>query len=552
MADEVRLPGVTGQIRLVAGLRWRILRNNMRNKNRRLDAIGLIISSILGAVFVVGLSFAFFAGASAFLTRDRVAWMGLLFWAIFLWWQWMPILIAGFSPSFSFRTLLRFPVSFSAFYVIGIAYGLADSAAVASLVWLAAMCAAVAVTKVSLLPVMLLVCLLFVAFNVALERLLGAWLEKILATRRARELFFGLFMLMIISVQFISPALNKYGDTLKPAAARLLPYFSPFPGSLAGYALAGTARRDWLAMLENLGGLSVYAVVCGTLLAWRYAQQFRGEELSETAAPARPAQNVPKVSRAESGPGGFALLPPAVSAVVLKEVKYLMRNSFSFISLAMPPLLVLLFSTQLAGAKPTATRHALSPHLFFPGMMAYLVLMLMAASYNSFAFEGRGMQTYFMVPVKFRDVLLGKNLTHAAIVAIEITFCAGVVAWRVGLPPTPIFISTMVAVVFAVVGQLTIANWSALSFPKKMEFGKMQGQRNSGMAVLIAFAAQIVFGSVCAVVLFAGQWTGNAWLPTEIFSFLAAAALAGYIASLDEFTRLAERKKEVLLEAMCR
>jgi hypothetical protein len=80
----------------------------------------------------------------------------------------------------------------------------------------------------------------------------------------------------------------------------------------------------------------------------------------------------------------------------------------------------------------------------------------------------------------------------------------------------------------------------------------MRGQRQSGMAVLIAFAAQIVFGGISALLFFAGRWTGNPWLPTEAFIFLAAAALGGYISSLDALTALAETKKESLIEALCR
>jgi len=110
----------------------------------------------------------------------------------------------------------------------------------------------------------------------------------------------------------------------------------------------------------------------------------------------------------------------------------------------------------------------------------------------------------------------------------------------------------MAAIVFAVVGQLSIANWSSVTFPRKLEFGQIRGQRQSGMAVLLAFAAQIVFGGVSAVVLFSGRWTGNRWFPAEAFTLLAAAAVGGYFASLDSMSRLAEEKKEVLIEALCR
>ena len=183
-------------------------------------------------------------------------------------------------------------------------------------------------------------------------------------------------------------------------------------------------------------------------------------------------------------------------------------------------------------------------------MMAYLMLMLMAPSYNSFAFEGRGMQTYFMVPVRFRDIFIGKNLMTVLLLTFEIALCVVMLAWRVGLPPWPIFFATISGLTFAVIGQLTIANWSSLTFPKKMEFGKMQGNRQSGMAALIAFGAQLVFGAAAGLVFSLRQFSGNDWLPTEIFLFLAAAALAGYWSSLEPLAKLAERKKEALLDTL--
>src|SRR5262249_36372398 len=133
----------------------------------------------------------------------------------------------------------------------------------------------------------------------------------------------------------------------------------------------------------------------------------------------------------------------------------------------------------------------ISPDMFFPGMMAYLVLILLAPSYNCFAHESRGIQTYFMSPVRFREILLGKNLMTVVIVFVELVFCIILVGLRVGFPSPPVLVATLMAMVFSVVGQLTIANWSSLSFPKKQEFGKMQGQRNSGMAVFLMFAVQL-------------------------------------------------------------
>jgi hypothetical protein len=195
---------------------------------------------------------------------------------------------------------------------------------------------------------------------------------------------------------------------------------------------------------------------------------------------------------------------------------------------------------------------AVSTDLFFPGMMAYLILILMAPAYNCFAYEGRGIQTYFMAPLRFREVFLGKNLMLVGVLVVEIGLSLATLAWRVGLPSAPLLVATLIAIVFAIAGQLTIANWSSLHFPRKMEFGQMRGQRQSGMAALVAFGTQIGLGSISAVILFSGRWSQNPWLPAEAFTLLAAAAVGGYFASLDPLSRLAEAKQESLIEAMCR
>jgi len=54
------------------------------------------------------------------------------------------------------------------------------------------------------------------------------------------------------------------------------------------------------------------------------------------------------------------------------------------------------------------------------------------------------------------------------------------------------------------------------------------------------------------VIFFMGRWTEEPWLPAEAFAVLAAAAVGGYVASLDPLTQLAEKKKETLIEALCR
>ncbi|MGH9741579.1 MAG: hypothetical protein ACRD51_04430, partial [Candidatus Acidiferrum sp.] len=58
MADVARIAGVWEQIRLVAMLRWRIQRNNLRTKNNQWDLIGTIFAGVFAGMGILGVSVA--------------------------------------------------------------------------------------------------------------------------------------------------------------------------------------------------------------------------------------------------------------------------------------------------------------------------------------------------------------------------------------------------------------------------------------------------------------------------------------------------------------
>ncbi len=549
MADVAQPVGILKQIGLIAGLRWRMLHNNLRRKQSRLDLLGLIIVGLLAGAFVTVLCFALFEGARNFVSSGRPTWLSLFFWAIFLWWQLFPIIVAGFGASFEFRGLLRFPLSFGAFYILGLAYGLADFTGLAAVCWTISIILGAAAADVALLPAMLLVAVLFILFNVALERLLGSWMERLLARRRSREFFFAGFILVMVSLQLLGPLLSRYGNSAEPWLARALPYTVYFPASLAGQSVGAASAGNYGEFALAAAGIAGYAVFFGALLWLRLTAQYRGEELSETQAPEKAGRNK---ARRESGADALGWLSPQVAAVIRKEIRYLLRNGFAALLLLLPPVLVFALITQATLFRFSGAKGGISTELFFPGLVAYIILILMAPAYNSFAYESTGVQTYFTAPLQFRSVFLGKNFVQIALVATELALCIAAFCYRVGMPSAPIFAATLAAIIFALIGQLSLANWSSLSFPRKLVFGQVHGQRQSGMAVLVAFGAQILFFGISSLVLGLGRWTGDRWLPAKAFVLLAAAAVGGYVASLDALTSYAEKNKEKLIEALCR
>jgi hypothetical protein len=137
-------------------------------------------------------------------------------------------------------------------------------------------------------------------------------------------------------------------------------------------------------------------------------------------------------------------------------------------------------------------------------------------------------------------------------IAVEVIICGGVLSWHMGLPSVPTLFATAFGLIFTVVAQLPVANWASLNFPRKLQFGSMRSQRNSGASIWIMFGMQIAIGGISALILWSARWTGNPWLPTQAFAFLSAAAFAGYMASLPALSAFAEKQKEVLMEALCR
>src|ERR1700741_3735944 len=338
------MPGVVEQIKLVAGLRWRILRNSLRRKNNRWDLVGMVWVGVFSALLVAGLSFAFFGGGYELIVKGRGSWMALLYWAIVLWWQLFPMFVAGFGSNFEFATLLRFPLSLRAFYLLGLGYGLSDYAALSAICWVVSMIAGAATANRNVVPAMLVVSLLFVLLNVTMERLVGSWLEKLLAKRRTRELVLGLFVLCMVSLNFLNPIVQKWGHGAQPRIMAIVPYLTWFPGSLAGSAVGAASRGETHGFLVGTAGLLAWAMLSSALLWRRFATQYSGEVISDSPAPAvirkkREKRNIVSEKR----PG---LISPQVAAVAGKEFRYLTRNGFAFLTLILPPLMVVFFTLQ--------------------------------------------------------------------------------------------------------------------------------------------------------------------------------------------------------------
>jgi ABC-2 type transport system permease protein len=527
-----------------------MFRNSLRTTSARLDVLGVVLVGVLTGLFAAGVGFGL-GVASFFLAREgRFGLLALPLWAVFTLWQFMPLMLATSTVAFDFRNLLRFPLRFSAFFLLSLAYGLLDPAALASLLWLACIALGLALARPDLLPWILLVLAVFAAMNLLLSRMVFSWIERLLARRRSREALLAILLLVCLVFQLTTALGSRWEKRLKPYVLVSLPFIAQLPPGLAGRALAGVAQRQAATMAAPLALLLAYALACGLLLERRLRAQYAGEDLSEGQAPRR----VATASAAFAAPcASFAsrFLSAPVATVFAKEWRYLFRNSVLLLNSFLPIILVVFFAVAWSNPRRSAGFLARNPELAFPGAAAYMFLIVGQFALNALAYEGRGIQVLFLAPVRFRDVLVGKNLMFGLLLAVETALVWLVMSLLFRPPGAAVTLATLSGLVFAALVQSVVGNWLSLKFPRRFEFGRYR-QRPSGITMLVAFGLQIfLIGLAAAVILFA-QWSGRIWLVAAVFLALDAIMLWVYRATLDAFTRLAARQQEVLTAQLCR
>lgn len=553
MADGTRSLTLWQEVALLVRLRWRIQRNQLRQKNARFELAGLILTSLFLALIVAVFAIILEQAAAAMTREGRLNWLALLFWAVLLFWQFFSILFASLTTLFDFRALLRFPLHVRAFFVMNVAYGAADPVAIASLIWLMAIALGVASARPELSPAAAAVIIVFSLLNILAERCIGSWIERLLSKRRTRELTFAVLILCIVSVQFIVPLLEGKRRSVLLWLPRVLPFLSALPPGLAGRAVAAAGNGQGAGFIVSLAGLAVYCLPFAYLLWRQLAAQFCGELVFESEGGPRVTRATAKAPAKADSPV-LEFLAGEIAAVVQKELRYLKRNGIAWMNLLLPFLFILIFTLRPEMRRPSGQIEVLNrgSEWFFFSAVGYVLLFLLAPSYNAFAYEGRGIQTYFTAPVHFRSVLLGKNLVVLLLIVTEVSAAILLLGARGTWPGPAQLAVTLAAAAYVIPAQFTMANWASVAYPRKLEFGSMRNQRASGMTMLIMLGAYVVLAASSAFVILAGHWFGSAWVSAGAFLLLAAGAIGGYFASLDALSSLAEKKREVLLDALCK
>jgi ABC-2 type transport system permease protein len=540
-------PATGAQLGLVVQLRWNLFRNSLRTLRGRLEFVSLALVSFFLGLAVLGAGFGVGVGAYFIASEEHWEWLGLLFWGVLLFWQLAPLLVASASAQFDFSNLLRFPLRYSAFFLLSLAYGQLDPPALAGLFWLG--CAAFGIVLAR--PAMILwvppVALVFAAVNLLLNRTIFAWLDRWLRRRRTREVLAIVFLLLMMSLQFLGPLAGRWGRRAAPELERYAWAERLLPPGLAVQALAAAAGGNLAEAGLSTALLAAYGLGFFLLLDVRLKAQFRGEDLGETqravAVPlstaVRPAWQLPGLS------------PPA-SAILEKEIRYLLRSGPALFNLIVPLIILVFFGISIEQSGKHTNLFAHVPDLVFPIAAGYAFLIQTNFVYNAFAFDGSGVQFLFFAPVRFRDVLFAKNLSQLFVTFFE-TFLVWLGVSIFFRPPgAATALATLAALLFASPLNFAVGNILSLYFPRRMEFGMMRQRRVSGITMAASMGMQVAVLGICGGIFAVAFLLRRMWIAAVVLPVLAGAAWSVYFWALSRVDRIALDRREVLTAELCR
>ena len=541
------------QLRAIAWVRWRLFVNSLRSTRGKLNLVSRLIVSLGFAIIGLGGAVGMGTAAFFFVSEGKPGLLVALLWPILFFWQVFPIMATAFTNNPDSSDLLRFPLNYGSYFLVRLAYGAADPATALGTLWSFGILLGVGLARPKLLPWTWLVLLAFAAFNLVFMQMIFAWVERWLARRRTREIMGILFLLLLLSVQLIAPLSGYFTKRPRPEVRRfaelLIQGQKVLPPGLAARAIAQAAASQLRAAFNSLGLLCAFVLAIGYCLHVRLLEQYRGESLGETSA----TRVLPADRRLRLGWNlpGFAF---PVAAVFEKEIRSLLRSGPMLLTLIMPIFMLIIFRfgpvNSVRQSGPAIPGH--SPGLAFPAAAGFALLTLTNLVYNNFGSDGSGIQFFYACPVRFRDIVLGKNVTHASILAIETAVVWVAVVSLFGKPTINMIVATLTGLLFAATVNFSVGNVLSIYSPKKFDYSTFGRQRASQTTVLISMGVQLLVVGTAVSAFWIARRYGNSWVANLILLLLAVIALYAYRAVLRHIDRVAREHQEMLVAELCR
>ncbi len=547
----------SSQFGAVAYLRWRLFVNAFRRKEGAAELAARLIVYPVGLVFLLGPMAGAGFGSYAAIDNQRPDLMAVVFWAIFVLQILVSVNLSPAAQSFDPETLIRFPLSFPRYLTIRLFLGLLSPSTIAGSCSLFTAALGASIAQPALAPIVFSAAFALALNNMFFVRMIFAWIDRWLSTRRARELFTGVVILFGIGIQYLNVTFNNIGhrssraaQAAKVAAAgryyhRFEPVFKVLPPGLAGDAVLKQSHHATWVALGEIGGILGFAALFLGIFAARMRREFAGENLSEARVTPRKAvaarAGTVKVGARTEEENHFGL-SPFIAASLQKESIYLRRNISQFYGFLAPLAMVLIFAGRTGSFGRTG--------FIFPSAVAYSFLGIAALAYNVLGVDASGIQSYLLAPIRMRDVFLAKNLLGFGLSAIQLGLVYAVVVFTSGRPPLLLTIATIFWLLFATFTNAAIGNIRSITTPKKMDPNKVTRRQASQLSALMSLGIMLTASALGAGLLLLGQRLDLPWLPIPVLLVCAGVAFGFYVRGLERIDGLVFRHRETLIEEL--
>jgi hypothetical protein len=552
------------RVAAVMALRFRLLARRLRGPGGIANLIGAILTTLFAIAFALGMAVGFglmihlFAAdgdpgplRTGFLIVFYVAGvLGIL----------IPLLRGTMSQGFDAAPLLVYPISRPRLYAItvGASFGASDH-----LIYYPAL-AAVALTGVVLPGIdawagLALIGLSLVCF-VAWGNTLALFLVSVMRARRVREIVGSLAFLLLVGASF-APALVDGSETGREGLAPRL-RSAMHVAAWAGQVLPPTLAADGLGALHAEEEEGAAATSLFWLLVWNAAGValgyfvFARYHLGERGAGVDTRRRERRVATSVS-PGRFSFdrppwtaLPSPVRAVAGKDLHYLFRSVLGKFNLFMMPAFVLIV-VFLVGRTLEEPILGLEPRQFLLfGLLIYAVLFSNNFVNNALAWEGDGVQSYYLCPASPRHVLLGKNLAVWLFNAILFAIVIVVFSAFTGLPGFGTLVSATLMYAAVLLLFTCCGNLISVMLPVPRDMSAINNQP-SQMAILLSLLILAVLALLVGPLLTLPVLLG--W-PAAVRPILLTALLGGAVVVygwvLGQAARLLEERREQIVETL--
>jgi ABC-2 type transport system permease protein len=554
-----------GQYGAIAWLRWRILVNSFRRKGGAGELVASILLYPIFAAIAIGPVVGSFFLAYFIVQSQHLARLSWLLWGIFLLCQLFNLQLGIPGTVFDPRELIRFPMTSPTYTRVRLFFGLLTPSNILGALMSLAVAIGITVADSSLALWAFVAMAIFASTIILFSRMVFAWVERWLATRRSREIFTAIIFAVSIGFQWanvsLNPAYNHHGE----ASARwhiiqhllngVKPLLTALPPELSTQSIQAASLHQPVVALLRDGGTALYGLAFLLVFSLRMGREFRGENLSEGAHGVKPqAKRKPAVAlaaaphtpvAATSIPAGATTALPyseLMRTLLSKEWLMMKRNMGVLYSVIAPLIFVLLFAGKLS--------HNTDSPWIFPAAVAYTLLGSSMLTYNSLGLEGSGAQLYFLAPVRVRDVMLAKNMLFFGLAVLEVVAAYAIVRSAAGVPSLSITAITVLWCAATVLLTAILGNRRSIIAPKKINIARAAGKQVSQLSSLIAMGTLLGSCLLAASLVALELWKGWTLPVLGVFVLLLAAALWGYSFSLRGLDPLALDHREEIFEEL--